>query len=396
MPRLPFPLFPVAFLTAIFYLNFGSRVLLGPFLPVIEQELGLGHGSAGSLFIFIQIGYAAGLLGSGVVSWKLTHRRTIVLSSVGVGLAMIALSRAATLAEMHACLVLLGLAAGLYLPTGIAAITELVEEPHWGKALAVHEWAPNLGFITAPLLAEALLHVMSWRGVLAVVGVVAIALGGCFAGWGQGGARRGEAPHAEAVRRVVREPALWALACLFAMGIGTSFGVYTMLPLYLVSEIDLPRGTANAVTGFSRISSLAMLLVSGWLTDRMGHRRALSLALVLAGATTVGVGLAAGPLLTPTLVFFQSAAAVLFFPPAFAAVSRLFAPQSRNLAVSLVGTVGSLVGGGLLPSAIGHLAEIASFSAAFTLVGVISILSPLLLFVGAHPRDSAQTRRGDT
>jgi NNP family nitrate/nitrite transporter-like MFS transporter len=393
MPRLPFPLFPVAFLTTIFYLNFGSRVLLSPFLPVIEQELGLGHGSAGSLFIFIQIGYAAGLLGSGVVSWAITHRRTIILSSVGVGVAMLALSRSAGLAEMHACLILLGLAAGLYLPTGIAAITELVAEPHWGKALAIHEWAPNLGFISAPLLAEALLALMSWRGVLAVVGGVAIVLGGCFAVWGQGGARRGEAVRAEAVRRVVWEPALWVLACLFAVGIGTSFGVYMMLPLFLVSEIDLSRGAANTVTGLSRISSLGMLLVSGWLSDRIGHRRALSLALILAGGTTVGMGLVGGPLLTPALVFFQSAAAVLFFPPAFASVSRLFPPHSRSLAVSLVGTVGSLVGGGLLPSAIGHLAEVASFSTAFILVGLLSMLSPLLLRLGPRHSDPDPPRR---
>jgi len=101
MPFLRFPLCPIAFLTAIFYLNFGSRILLGPFLPVIERELGLGHGGAGSLFLFIQIGYASGLLGSGFVSWRLTHRRTVVLSSIGVGLAMIALSRATSLVEMY-------------------------------------------------------------------------------------------------------------------------------------------------------------------------------------------------------------------------------------------------------------------------------------------------------
>jgi NNP family nitrate/nitrite transporter-like MFS transporter len=307
-----------------------------------------------------------------------------VLSSVGVGLAMLALARSATLAEMHACLILLGLAAGLYLPTGIAAITELVEEPHWGKALAIHEWAPNLGFISAPLLAEALLTVMSWRGVLAVAGVVAIVLGGCFAVWGQGGERRGEAPHPETVRRVIREPALWVLACLFAMGIGTGLGVYTMLPLFLVSEIGLPRGAANTVTGFSRISSLGMLLVSGWIADRMGHRRALIAALLITGGITLGLGLLTGPVVTPVLVFFQSAAAVLFFPPGFASVSRLFPPQYRNLAISLSSTVGSLVGGGLLPSAIGHLAEVASFSTAFALVGVITMLSPLLLRLGGR------------
>jgi NNP family nitrate/nitrite transporter-like MFS transporter len=388
MPFLRFPLFPIAFLTAIFYLNFGSRILLGPFLPVIERELGLGHGGAGSLFLFIQIGYASGLLGSGFVSWRLTHRRTVVLSSIGVGLAMIALSRATSLVEMYLWLVMVGLTAGLYLPTGIATITELVEEPHWGKAMAVHELAPSLAYITAPLLAEALLTVTSWRNVLAIVGGGAVVLGVCFRFWGQGGTRQGDAPRLETVRRLVREPGLWVMACLFAMGVGASLGVYTMLPLFLVSEIGLGRAAANTVTGLSRLSSLAMTLVSGWLTDRVGHRRALTLSLVATGVITLGLGLLTGPVVTPLLVFCQAAAAVLFFPPAFAAISRLFPAQMRNLAISLSGMVATAVGAGLLPSAIGYLAEAASFSLAFVLVGVAAIFSPLLLRLGARSGDA--------
>ncbi len=388
MPFLRFPLFPIAFLTAIFYLNFGSRILLGPFLPVIERELGLGHGGAGSLFLFIQIGYASGLLGSGFVSWRLTHRRTVVLSSIGVGLAMIALSRATSLVEMYLWLVMVGLTAGLYLPTGIATITELVEEPHWGKAMAVHELAPSLAYITAPLLAEALLTVTSWRNVLAIVGGGAVVLGVCFRFWGQGGTRQGDAPRLETVRRLVREPGLWVMACLFAMGVGASLGVYTMLPLFLVSEIGLGRAAANTVTGLSRLSSLAMTLVSGWLTDRVGHRRALTLSLVATGVITVGLGLLTGPVVTPLLVFCQAAAAVLFFPPAFAAISRLFPAQMRNLAISLSTMVATAVGAGLLPSAIGYLAEAASFSLAFVLVGVAAIFSPLLLRLGARSGDA--------
>ena len=283
---------------------------------------------------------------------------------------------------------MVGLTAGLYLPTGIATITELVEEPHWGKAMAVHELAPSLAQITAPLLAEALLTVTSWRNVLAIVGGGAVVLGVCFRFWGQGGTRQGDAPHLETVRRLVREPGLWVMACLFAMGVGASLGVYTMLPLFLVSEIGLGRAAANTVTGLSRLSSLAMTLVSGWLTDRVGHRRALTLSLVATGVITVGLGLLTGPVVTPLLVFCQAAAAVLFFPPAFAAISRLFPAQMRNLAISLSSMVATAVGAGLLPSAIGYLAEAASFSLAFVLVGVAAIFSPLLLRLGARSGDA--------
>ncbi len=68
MARFPFPVWPVLFCTAIFYLNFAARVILAPLLPVVETELGIGHGSAGSLFFFIQVGYGVGLMASGLVS----------------------------------------------------------------------------------------------------------------------------------------------------------------------------------------------------------------------------------------------------------------------------------------------------------------------------------------
>ncbi|MEK7244199.1 MAG: MFS transporter, partial [Thermodesulfobacteriota bacterium] len=68
-------LFLLTLLTGIFLVNFLSRIVLAPLMPVIEQELHLDHAGAGGLFLLIAIGYSAGLLGSGFVSSRLTHRR---------------------------------------------------------------------------------------------------------------------------------------------------------------------------------------------------------------------------------------------------------------------------------------------------------------------------------
>ncbi len=383
MPPLSIPLPPILFLAGIFYLNFVSRVILGPFLPVIEQELGLGHGSAGALFFFIQIGYAAGLLGSGFVSWRVTHRRTVTISSVAVGIAMVGLSRSASLGEMQLWLALIGAGAGLYLPSGIAIITHLASEAHWGKAFAVHELAPTFAFITAPLLAEALLAAVSWRGVLALVGGAAFALGSCFALWGPGGADRGEPPRLRTVAALVREPSMWIMMLIFAAGIGSGLGLYGMLPLFLVSEIGMDLRAANEITGFSRLSCMVMSFVSGWLTDRLGHRRALILALTTTGALTLALGLFPGPRISPIFIFLQGGLAVMFFPPGFAAASRLVPPPMRNLAISLTTAVGVIVGGGGVPTLVGYLAEVASFSLAFAIVGCLATLSPLLLRLGS-------------
>jgi len=71
-------------LTGIFFLNFLGRVVLAPLMPYVERDLNVGHGEAGSLFLFGSLGYFAGLLGSGFLSSRSTHRRTIILFPLGI------------------------------------------------------------------------------------------------------------------------------------------------------------------------------------------------------------------------------------------------------------------------------------------------------------------------
>jgi NNP family nitrate/nitrite transporter-like MFS transporter len=100
------------YLTAIFYLNFLARIVLSPLMPAIESDLNIGHGEAGSLFFCISLGFFPGLLCSGVASSRLTHRWTIVLSSVAVGGALLAVSLSHTLWWIRSETVLIGLSSG--------------------------------------------------------------------------------------------------------------------------------------------------------------------------------------------------------------------------------------------------------------------------------------------
>jgi MFS family permease len=87
---------PLLSLVIIFYLNFVSRVIYVPLLPIIEAELGIGHGEVGALFLFIAGGYCIGLLGSGFASFRIKPRWTIIFSTLAVcffpaGFAMVSL-----------------------------------------------------------------------------------------------------------------------------------------------------------------------------------------------------------------------------------------------------------------------------------------------------------------
>jgi NNP family nitrate/nitrite transporter-like MFS transporter len=154
---------PVFFLVFIFFINFIARIILSPLLPTIERELAISHGPAGFLFFLISVGYVVGLLGSGFLASQSSHRITIVVSTTGIGLALMGIASAGSLWAMRLGLFGLGFAGGLYIPSAIATITSLIERPHWGKAIAVHELAPNLAFFASPFVASSFLRYVPAR-----------------------------------------------------------------------------------------------------------------------------------------------------------------------------------------------------------------------------------------
>lgn len=366
-------------LTAIFFLNFCSRVMMSPLMPRIEHDLGLSHAQAGSMFLFLSLGYFISIVGSGFVAARLTHRGNIIASALGMGAALLLLALTSGLGGLGGGLFICGMAAGLYLPSGLATLTSLVRPDHWGRAVAVHELAPNLGFVLAPLLAMGLLEVLSWRGVIAGLGLASLAGGACFWRWGRGGGFPGQAPDLKSLRALLKLPGFWIMMICFSLGLGASLGVYNMLPLYLVNQHGYGPHKADLLVAASRLSGVAMAFVAGWASDRLGPRTAMAWVLGLCGLFTLGLGLAREEFLV-VMLFMQPMLAVCFFPPGFAALGRLGGPPAaRANAVSLTVPLAFLVGGGGVPAMIGFLGERLSFGWGISLAGACLLLGPLLL-----------------
>jgi NNP family nitrate/nitrite transporter-like MFS transporter len=361
---------PLVLLTSIFFVNFISRIVLAPLLPSVKADLNLSHAQAGSLFFLISLGYFATLLASGFISSRLTHRKTIMFSSMAIGVALLITSLSTGIWGIRLGLILLGMAAGPYMPSGMATLTTLFKFRHWGKALAIHELAPNLSFVLAPLVAEIVLYWFSWRTVFMVFGFTALILALGFAKFGRGGDFRGDAIKPSSLRLIFSNPAFWIMMILFSMGISSTLGIYTMLPLYLVTDHGLSRNWANTLIAMSRIAGVGMALAGGWATDRFGPQRILRVIFILTGATTMFVGLAS-PSWVAVAVFMQPVMAVCFFPAGLAALSMVSSASERNLTVSLTIPVAFLLGGGAAPALIGFMGDIYSFGRGIALVGAI-------------------------
>src|SRR4029079_12679794 len=241
---------PVFFLAGLFFLNFASRIILSPLLPTIEKELAISHSQAGFFFFLSSGGYLVGLLSSGVLTSRSSHRLAISASLAGVGIALLTIAAATSLWLIECGLMVLGFAAGFYLPSAIATITSLVDKRHWGKAIAIHELAPNLAFFATPFLAEIFLHWSSWRMGLGLLGVLSLVGSLSFGRFGRGGDFPGESPGSNAFAVLARTPAFWLMMVLFGVGVSSTIGVYAMLPLYLVSQRNFDQSTANTLVAF--------------------------------------------------------------------------------------------------------------------------------------------------
>jgi len=309
---------PIFFLVEIFFLNFVSRIVLSPLLPTVEKNLKIGHEEAGSLFFLISFGYCIMLLGSSFVSSRLNHWRTIILSTVLVGGALLFVGLSQQFWMIRIGFFALGMAAGLYLPSGIATLTELANPRHWGKAVSIHELAPNLGFVVAPLIAQFLLSYLSWQNIFTLFGVFSILSGILFSIFGRGGGASGEPLNVSTFRSILKEPSFWVIMALFSLGVGGTFGMFAMFPLYLVSERGMDQVWANTLVGLSRISPVGVAILSGWVTDHLGPKRALKVIFLANGISIMLLGLASGSWIIP-LIFVQ---------PMLASSSRRDSPLS--------------------------------------------------------------------
>jgi len=371
-------IFPLFFLAGMFFANFVSRLISAPLMPVIEKELGFGHSGAGFFFLMLAIGYSIGLMVSGLVSSRLTHRRTISLSAIITGCALLLIAASRELWMIRGGLFLVGIFTGFYLPSGITTVTSSFESRHWGKALAVHEFAPILAFIAVPLLAEGLLLILPWRVILVFIGIAVMVMGLIFPRFSPGGNFKGDAPTFGNIRLVVGNRDFWRMVPLFCAALTISVGIYNMLPLYLTAERGMDREAANALAGLSRMSAIPAALFTGWIVDRFGAKPTMAFVIFFNGLAVILLGIIPGRWVAP-MVFLQPALAGGFFPAGFAALSRIVPVNARSLAVAITVFIANLVGAGLIPVFLGIFGDAGRFGLAFIIVGCAVLASLLLI-----------------
>lgn len=376
------------FLAGLFFLNFTTRVIFSPLLPRLEGEFHLDHAAAGSFFLLISTGYFFSILTSGFVSTRINHKKTIVLSTFATGTILLVLSFCTTLFWLRFGLLSLGLAAGLYLPSGLASVVRLVPSAYLARGMAVHELAPNFGFIVAPIMADMMLRYCSWQQGLRWLGFLMISVGVLYNLTGGGCQERGRSLDRLTSQAILSLSEFWLMVLLFSLAICSSLGVYAMLPLFLTSDQGMSPERASRLLAISRLAALVMPLVGGWLGDRLGNRVVMGGSLMMAGLCTALLGLTASSFWLIIFVILQPMFAVCFFPSGFAVLSAMsgltlgsgLKERVGTIAVSLCMPVAFLLGGGVAPVLIGSIGDHASIGIGFMVTGAAVIAGAMLSF----------------
>lgn len=378
---------PLLFIVGIFFFNLFARSILSPILLQIEAEFSISHTIASRFFLFISLGYSVVIFFSGFVSAKLLHKGTIVLSTGIMGFALILIAASPQVWMMQMGMILLGAGSGLYPPSGISAITNMVRPRDWQKALSLHELGPHFAMAAVPLFAGALSFLGSWRLVVGAAGGCVLAGGVIFWAFVNVGKEPGEPPTFSNIIPLLKVPAFWVLMLFLGFALGSIQGVYLLIPTYLVSEAGFPQAFTNTVFGISRFIPAAALLSAGLILDRFGVRRTLFMLMILSGAAISLLGILSGNWLV-MVIFLQPAVGALLLPAGLAALSSIGPRRSRNVAVSMVLPVSSFMGNGGIPALVGFMGDAVSFAAGFIILGAVMIvISGLTVFIKTNPTD---------
>jgi len=362
---------PVLLLTAIFFSQFMSRQIAGPLLPAMEAELRLTHFQGGLFILCMGTGFFISQIGAAFLVGLWGYRRCILVSLWGSAVSTAVVGFMGSALALYLGFLCLGITGGLYVPSGISLITVLVRPRDWGKAMGIHEVAPNLALIAVPFLATAVVGAVSWRlGYLLLAAVLALfALVYTFLGVDS--EKVPSPPDRQRIRHIAGNPSFWCLGLLLSLAVGVETGVYSMVPLFLVAERGFELADANQLLGLSRIPGLFMVMLAGWITDWLSASTTVSAALAMTGAAVVVLGMGSEGWIV-TAVFVQAAASACLFPPILSMASRISAPESRALTLSLSLSVAPVVGGGLLPAGIALAGDLGSFSAGLVATGILT------------------------
>jgi FHS family glucose/mannose:H+ symporter-like MFS transporter len=371
---------------AILALHFGAflwafaSTLLGPALPLITDELGLGYSAGGSVFMLSSAGFLTGSLLVAAASTRFGVR-TLVLTSTGMLLPCLYLtSQVASLPLLLGVVGLTGIAGGALCSLVNAGVSDLSTE-HRAAALSLLNVSFGSGALVAPLFAGVVIsRTDAWKPMYQLTSVLVLALLLFAAWWLPRTAANRKPADAEAGQESVR-------SALFSRR-----GVITFATVFMAAAVEWGFAYWSAtyfldVVGAGKVlaANMAALFWAGMLVGRLAfggllrrvdpHRTVTACAAAAIGASTLlAINAGVGISVAGALLLGASLAAVI---PSLLALAIDAQPHASG---AISGVLMFASGGGSLaaPALVGIVADQLSLATAIWLFPILALVLMLV------------------
>jgi MFS family permease len=371
-------LLPLFIFWCLWFLNFSTRAIFSPLLPLIEDSLSISHGAAGGLFTSLSIGYGLTLLIAGRFGSIWGYKKTVVFGFMGTGVVLVGFQWAESYTASLILFFLLGFVTGSYLPSILPIITETYDYRHWGKTFGFHDSAASFSIFSIPLLVAFGLHYISWKNILLILGIVSLLLPIYF--WKISVEPKKEMSEQKGRASLLfKRKTVWIIAFLWIFAAGSALGLYSILPLFLVKERGIDFDLANSLFGISRMGGVFVSILIGFLIDRYGYRKMLVLGIIMTGLSTIGLSLASTLPMILTALILQATLSLAFFPIGMSTISKLTPLSERAMATGVIISIGMVFGAGVIPFLLGVIADHLNFQIGILGLGILTTLSSLMV-----------------
>ena len=342
------PTLAAAFL--YFDVSFMVWVLLGVLGVYVAQDFGLSAVQKGLLVAVPILGGALVRVPLGVLVDRIGPKRTGLVAQLAVlAPLMLGWLWARTWSQVLVTGLLLGIAGGSF-AVALPLASRWYPPKHQGLAMGI-AGAGNSGTVLAALLAPRLAERIGWHGVfgaalIPVLGVLA------FFAWC---AREVPARLAPAAKepwwRLCREPDLWRLSGFYSFTFGGFVGLASFLVIFFHDQYGLNKLMAGNFTALCVCAGSCLRPVGGYLADRFGGTRMLSVFLALAAVGLFALSALPSLPAATALLFGIVACLGMGNGSVFQLVPQRFR-RTIGLATGIVGAIGGL-GGFALPCFLG-------------------------------------------
>jgi predicted MFS family arabinose efflux permease len=255
----------------VFLVNL-ARVVFAPLLEPLSVAFDLSASTAGLIATLAWLGSASPRIPTGYLLTRVERHRVVLGTGAVLTVAAALTAFANSVLTLGVGAFLMGLASGAYFIAANPLVSELYPQ-RIGRVLGVHGMANQLAAVAAPLFVGAVLLTGSWRGVFAIMAVVAAAATGVFY-WT---ARRTEMPEAGTEDRALLVAARrqWPiiLSGIAILGL-TGFvwnGLFNFYVKYVTATKGVNAGTARNLLTVIFAAGVPAFWITGRLADRLPH-----------------------------------------------------------------------------------------------------------------------------